>query len=283
MNIQQFLKPLSVKRALLGFSGWPDAGYMTQNLLGRMKEELPSKLVATCDLDGFWHTDIHRPHIVIRYGQIQKMDWPGYHFHLCSPAGTDPILLGTGPEPQCSWHRFVEDLLDFLIQCECKELFLLGSLRDQIFHDEIVITGMAQDPESINKMLAANCSPVEYEGPCAIHSIIIEAAQRRHIQAIGIWAHVPFYLESPHELVMVHLCQLFEYWFGFSLQTQPLMEAWRQRQHEIRELIEQSSELRKILSSMKKGTSRRKSLGLSSKVVSFEEFLKKKQEQEPEA
>jgi hypothetical protein len=280
MSIHALLPVTPARKALLSFSGWCDAGYMTQHLMGEITRGCPCEPLASWDLDGFWKTDSQRPQVDIRHGRIQSMQWPSMDFVLGKTCLQEPVILGFGPEPSSSWRRFADELLRFLQEWGCQELYLLGSIRDQIFHDEIVISAVGEDSEGLNRIVEAGCLQIDYQGPAAVHSAIIAAARPLEIRTLSIWAHVPFYLQSPHELVMVHLCRLFDRWLNIKLETRHLMDRWRKRQREIEELIDQSAELRKILDSMARGAHLRTDSALSSKVVRLEEFLKKRQGQQ---
>jgi len=104
------------------------------------------------------------------------MEWPAYQFFLSTSPQASPILLGSGPEPTCNWRRFAEDLLQQLSKWGCKEIILLGSLYDQVFHDESIISVVVQDTKSFNRVRELGCQRIQYQGPGAIHSAIMQNA-----------------------------------------------------------------------------------------------------------
>jgi proteasome assembly chaperone (PAC2) family protein len=277
MNIQIFYDSITIQRAILGFSGWSDAGNMVQQILAALRRTFPSELVASWDLEGFWHTDSTRPQILIQHGQIQRLDWPGYDFFVITLPSGQLALLGTGMEPSFHWKVFTHELLQQLKQWGCEEILLLGSLYDQVYYDEVVISGVVQDSRGLNQILDLGLRQIEYEGPCAIHSSIMESAPLMNIRCLCLWSHLPFYLKCPHELIMAHYLRVVGALLGVQMDVSHLMERWEQRLKEIEELINENQELVQLIQSIKNKDRKPKTASDPfSKVVSLDEFLKKR-------
>lgn len=277
MSFQNFFESLSVRQAVLGFTGWSDAGNVVRQILGILRKTFTSELVGSWDLDGFWHTESARPRVSIRHGHIQQLDWPSYHFHTVMPLGGEPVLLGIGVEPSLRWRTFAHELLEQLRRWQCEEVILLGSLYDQIFYDEVVISGVAQDTHGFNLLRELGCQRVEYEGPSAIHSAIIEAAPLLGIRPLSLWAHVPFYLKTPHELVMAHYLRMVGQLLGMELSIHHLMKKWQERLEEIENLIREDAELQQLIRDLEgKEPSRTYRPDPSSKVIQMDEFLRRR-------
>jgi hypothetical protein len=284
MKMQTLLAPIESQRAVLTFSGWPDAGEMIRHSLRELKTILSWERAATWDLDGFWHIHAVRPQIHIHHGQIQKMEWPAYHFFLSASPQAGPILLGTGPEPTCNWRLFSADLLQQLSQWGCKEIILLGSLYDQVFHDESIISVVVQDTKSFNRVRELGCQRIQYQGPGAIHSAIMQHAPALGIHCISLWAHLPFYLKGPSELLMTHYLQVLGSLLETELNTDHLMVLWEERLEQIEQLIHQDRELRQILEQLKSHKDDDKLLpGVPAKVVRLDEFLRKRNDAGPDS
>lgn len=278
MRITTFLeKPASPLRAVLGFSGWPDAGRIVEHTLSELKNAFSHEPFADCDLDGFWHAESTRPRITVEHGQMQDMKWPVYHFWLLHPPSSPPFLIGGGPEPTIQWRRFVEGLMQVLGEWGCREIFLLGGLHDQILHDDIVVSGVGQGTRAYNQLHDLKCQQTQYRGPAAIHSAIMAAAHESGVHCLAFWAHYPFYLSGRHEALMARVLEILANVTGVSIDTEHLWLRWEKRLKEIEELIQQSDELAKVLDSLKKGQPRKPFFGDSAKVVRLDEFLKKRE------
>lgn len=279
MNVKHFnTRSISVKRAVLGFSGWPDAGRIVEHTLGEFKRGIPHEPLADWDMDGFWHAESTRPRITVHHGRIRDLKWPVYHFWIMNPESSPPILLGAGPEPTIFWRPFVDQLVELLRGWECEELYLLGGLYDHITHEETVVSGVGQDIKAYNQLHALQCHRTEYQGPGAIHSSIMTAAHESGIHCLAFWAHYPFYLSGRHESLMARLLGILGQLLNLTIETRHLTARWERRTKDIEETIQKNDDLMEMLESIKKGQVRRPFFGESSKVVRLDEFVKRREE-----
>lgn len=249
-RIEVFVPTVRTRRAVLGFTGWPDAGRVVEQTFAEIKRLLPTERIAAWNLDGFWHTDSLRPLVSLDHGQIQRLEWPEYDFFLARLPSSENILLGLGPEPTTNWTVFSQELLNLLKIWKCKEVYILGSLYDQVFHDEVFISGLALNSRGINEMKDLGLEQVKYSGPAAVHSTIMEEARNSPLHCVGMWAHYPSYLNGPHELLVASLLQKLASLFAFEGDTETLMENWKQREMQIQNQIEHNPQLREDLHSM---------------------------------
>lgn len=284
MNIQLFSKTIRARHAVLAFSGWSDAGRMAHLAISELRKAYSSKSAAAWDLDGYWHTEQGRPRLHLQHAHVQRLDWPTFEFSLCQPPEVEPILLGTGPEPTLRWRDFSRELLGFLEGCGCERLILVGSLTDQIYHDEIVVSAVVQDAAAHNLARELGCQEFEYSGPASIHPAILQESERHGIQCMSLWAHYPFYLGSPHELLLAHLLRIIARILDFDFPGKRLVELWKKREKEIEELIRGDHDLSEIIQAMKRGERpNRKAPPLAtSKVVRLDEFIRRRLETDPE-
>lgn len=276
MNIRVFIDSVLVRKAVLGFSGWSDAGMLVRFTLARLQELTAHQPAALWDLDGFWHTAAVRPQISVQHGQIRRIDWPAYRFLLVNEDFSHgPVLYGEGPEPSLNWRGFARQLVELLKGWGCEQIILLGSMSDQVFHDEIVISSVVQDSSSYNLALAEGCRLLAYEGPSAVHAAVMAEAEQARMSCISFWAHQPFYLNGPHELIAARLLEILGRILGMKVPTAELVDAWRERVLQIEQGIDQDQDLRQTLASLKqqKISNKTESPG---KVVCFEDFLKKR-------
>lgn len=280
MDLEIFQGPIRIRRAVLSFTGWPDAGETIQQTFKELERLFPCELVARLDMDGFWHTESSRPQVSIQHGRMQSIEWPSYYFFLSHFSSCEPILLGTGPEPGFRWRAFAHEFLQILTEWGCQQIFLLGSLYDQIFHDEVLFSSVVQDPTSFNLVRELGCQRIEYTGPGAIQSSIMEVAHRVNLQCTSIWAHIPFYLSGPHQLVMAHCLQILGMLLGLEVDTRHLLQRWQERVQEIENLIQEDPDLRRLLENIRGNHSpgKPRSVFVASKVIQLDEFLKRRQQ-----
>jgi hypothetical protein len=284
MNLQHYSKNIEARHAVLAFSGWADAGRMAQLSVAELRRSYPSKTAAAWDLDGYWHTEQGRPRVHLQHGRIQRLDWPTIEFTTCRPPEAEPILLGVGPEPTMRWRDFSRELHTFLEQCGCERLILIGSITDQIFHDEVIISAVVQDAASYNLVRELGCEEVEYTGPAAVHSAILTEAERYGIQCVSLWTHFPFYLGSPHELLLARLLRMVCRILDFDFREKRLLDLWKKREREIEDNLRNDNDLSEIVQAMKRGErpNRKVPPAAAPKVVRLDDFLKKRQETDPD-
>lgn len=282
MNIETFIEPIQARHAVLTFTGWPDAGRITELALAELKQRLPHTPAAKWDLDGFWHIETMRPQVLVQHGQIQQLAWPAYEMTAVSPPDAAPILLGTGPEPGCRWQTFSRELVTLLKGWGCESLYLLGSLNDQVFHDEVVISSVVQDSHGFNQARELECQRIEYQGPAAVQAAVMAAAREADLHCLGFWAHLSFYLQGPHELIMARLLQILARLLALELDVSDLVARWQQHLLQIEEFVAQNEDLQRILESAKGDRQARQPQSLPAKVINLDDFLKKKHEPAPE-
>lgn len=278
MSIHTLLDSVRAHRAILGFLGKPDAGETISRVFSELESALPSELAAVWDLDAYWCTDATRPEVFAQHGQIRHIEWPEFRFSLCSPPSSQPFLLGIGPEPSMHWRSFIRKLLARLDQWGCREILLLGSFRDQIFHDETIFSAVVHDPAGFNRMRELGCEELHYEGPAAVHSVIMEAATNEGFRCAAIWSHYPFYLNSQHELLAARLLDIVGALFGIQFDTTRLLVSWHKKEREIEDLIHSDQELRRLLDGMKREEPLTTTDPAPHNVLRLDEFLKKRKE-----
>lgn len=262
-------------RAVLSFMGWPDAGNLIESTLKEVRKNLVCELVERMDMEGFWHAEALRPRVIIRHSQMQRLEWPQYELSVCTRPPARPLLVGSGPEPSLNWRAFGSELMRRLTGLGIREIVLLGSLYDEVFHDEVVISGVVQDHLGYNKARELGCQQIDYAGPSAVHSVIMDEALNQDIHCLTIWAHFPFYLKSESELLTAHLTSTIGKLFEMEFPVDHLLNAWQTRREEIESTIQQDPQLLQALDGMKEelmaGRKRQ-----SAKVLRFDEFRRKR-------
>jgi predicted ATP-grasp superfamily ATP-dependent carboligase len=254
---------------------------MIEFSLAELKSMAPFQLVAEWDLEDHWQIESLRPVAHVRHGQIKQLEWPVYRFFSVRHGSHEPFLVGTGAEPSRDWRQFTRDLLDILRRWGCREVILLGSLYDQIFHDEVLISAVVQDTRGYNELRQLGCRPAEYVGPSSIHSAILEATQGTEPRCISLWTHLPFYLQGPHELTSARCLEIIGTLLGFTLDPVHLRQRWAEREGEIDDLIHGNQELRQAIEALKTDRQRRQP-GSHGKIVRMDDFARKRQEPRPE-
>ncbi len=282
MNIEVFSDSIRARSAILHFSGWPDAGGLVERTINELKTALSCKKAAVWGLDHYWRIDAYRPHVQVRNGQIKSLEWPEFAFFECSRPSGEPFLIGSGPEPASFWGAFSVELLRQLKAWGCHEVFLLGSMLDEVLHDETIVSCIVQDERGWNMAVEAGCELTDYEGPAAIHSAVMQAAESEGVRCLSLWAHLPFYLNEPSELVAAHFLRTVGRMLGFKPNVSHLVAAWKERRARIESSIEENGELSQTLEAMKQ---RKREPWPehrpAAKIVRMEEYLRRRHDHAP--
>jgi len=275
MEIRILQEGIVAPKALLSFSGWPDAGKTVELAFVELRRTLAHEPAAVCDMDGCWSTQTMRPQVSIRHGQIKQLDWPSYTLSVCSVPSAPSLVLGFGPEPSGNWRKFSSEILQLLKKWGCVEVTLLGCVYDHVSHEEIMISSVVQDTTAFNRLRALGCRRIEYDGPAAVHSAFMETARTLDVSCSCVWAHFPFYLRGPHEMIVANLLSVLGGLIGVGFDTSALAEGWAKREQEIEALITEDQEFKKLFEAVKRERTD-EDQPRSSKVVRLAEFLRKR-------
>lgn len=243
---------LYIPKMFVVLKGWADAGGMAQAVFARIRERLPCRRIARMDMDVSVHGAEHRPQVVVHHGVLKDFRWPALEFYLPEDPAHQDVVFAVGWEPASHWRSFLSDFVSFLESWRCRHLLLLGSLYDQIFYDEIRISGVAVDAAGYNLLRRWGCQFAEYAGPGAIHSAILNEVRGKPLTAVNLWAHVPFYLKDAHELLVHRVMEIVGDFAGLSWNLDDLLAEWKEREREIEQILSQDPSLREQIRALKK-------------------------------
>jgi len=265
---------------IAGFEGWGNALDLSKGMVDYLIEKLDAKVFGRIVPDPFYRFDENRPFVEIEEGLLKKITLPGGSLHVVQKqtAGRDMILL-KAPEPSMRWLYFAEAVVGLCEKAKVKTVIGLGSMYDNVLHTDTIISAVASSEELLGRLKEKGLSTVNYKGPSAIHSAILNEARKRGIECFTLWCHCPFYLQgTTHYGLLSHLGSLLSSWAGFRLETQELDRTWKDLSKQIQGIIEKNPELQAMISDLRKSkvkvswdTARKQD-----KVIHLEDFLKPK-------
>ncbi len=274
---------------LLGFFGWCDAGNNVKFLMEHIISKYSVRESCEWNIEKYWHSGIERPKITVKYGIIRKISWPSIRFFYLDSGGN---LQGIafGPEPTHNWKNFSLELVEKIQSLDFERIILLGSLYDQILHDEAIVSGVVTHPRELNIIRSLGCQLIEYEGPSAIHSQIMLETASHNLETLSLWMHIPFYLKGPHEKVIAKLFDVINILTDANFSTEELLDKWEIKRRELEKLLSNDEELKGVLNSIKQKEQKPfKALPSASsmapdhattKIINIEEFIKRKKNDE---
>jgi hypothetical protein len=155
----------------------------------------------------------------------------------------------------------------------------LGSLYDNVLHSDRVVSGVASHAALREKFTGWGILPISYQGPSAIHSLLLAEGPHYDIANISLWCHCPYYLQgATHYGLLAYLVKLLGKICGFEADTGPLDENWNQLSRQVQASIDQNEELQKLVDGIRKeqvkGTRQRDAKPPSDhKVIHITDFL----------
>lgn len=241
-----------VRWMVVALRGWPDAGGMADSVFSLIQKKLPCRRIARMMMDDFLDTAEHRPVVEIRHGILKDLRSHAIDFYQPEDPAHRHVAFAVGPEPTVRWEGFLFQFFAVVKNWECEKLLLLGSLYDQIFYDEVRISGVATNSEGYNLLRRWKCQPADYEGPASVHSAILKASVDESITAVNLWAHVPFYLKSPQELLIHRIMEIVGDFAEIPWDLGDILEQWKNREWEIEQILSQDPSLAEQLRELRK-------------------------------
>jgi len=242
MEILQ-IPPLRSPVMIFAFGGWNDAGEAATGAVSHLLSIWDHSLIGRFDPEDFYDFQVNRPMVFVDDSKVRKITWPTTEvFGILTPQFEFDLVVVKGLEPSMRWKKFTNDLLDLADDLEVSMILTTGSLLADTPHSRpISVSGSGSHPE-IAKRLGVEVS--RYEGPTGILGILQEAAQRRGIDAISLWAAIPHYASSPPSpKATLALINALEDFLNISIPLGELAEQSKMWESGIDEMAQEDTEL----------------------------------------
>ncbi|HUW87808.1 MAG TPA: PAC2 family protein [Candidatus Paceibacterota bacterium] len=181
---------------ILAFGGWNDAGEAATGAASHLLNTWTASLIAQVDPEDFYDFQVNRPMVSVDDSKFRTLTWPTTEvFGIATPQYDFDLVVVKGIEPSMKWKTFAANILDLADDLDVTMILTLGSLLADTPHSRpISVSGSGTHPD-IAERLGVEVS--RYEGPTGILGVIQEAAQRRGIDAVSLWAAIPHYAAAP--------------------------------------------------------------------------------------
>ncbi len=181
---------------LAAFEGWNDAGESASAAITHLLANWSHQELARFNPENFYDFQVNRPQIKIDEHVVREIVWPNTLIYAVSaPNLANDFLIVKGIEPSMRWMSFADQILDLADDYEATMLITMGALLADTPHSRpITVTGSGAHPE-VAKKLGVEVS--RYEGPTGIIGVLQDAAYRRGLDAVSLWAAVPHYVSAP--------------------------------------------------------------------------------------
>lgn len=181
---------------IAAFEGWNDAGESASGALSHLLTIWTHQQIAHLDPEEYYDFQVNRPNIKVDEKIVREIIWPNTRvFAVSTPDLENDFLIVKGIEPSMRWQSFVAEILDLADDYEVSLLITMGALLADTPHSRpISVTGSGSHPD-VAERLGVEIS--RYEGPTGILGVLQDAANRRGLDAVSLWAAVPHYVSTP--------------------------------------------------------------------------------------
>lgn len=181
---------------IAAFEGWNDAGESATGAITHLLTVWSHQQLASLDSEEYYDFQVNRPTIKVDEKVVREIIWPNTIVYAVStPHLSHDFLIVKGIEPSMRWRRFADEVLDLADDYEVSLLITMGALLADTPHSRpISVTGSGSHPD-VAERLGVEIS--RYEGPTGIIGVLQDAAIRRELDAVSLWAAVPHYVSTP--------------------------------------------------------------------------------------
>jgi proteasome assembly chaperone (PAC2) family protein len=188
---------------LIGLNGWLNAGEIATGCIDFLRRKLNARKFAHIDsrrfhiwqVPGFDTAQIMRPHAVIEEGLVKSLAEPADEFFFWQSGTGHDLILFTGSEPNLNWPEYAAAILSIAKRYRACRIYSLGGVFDQVPHTrETRIFAVLSRPELKSEFKSFPL--LNYAGPCSFSTMLLNQAGREDIEAAGITARVPPYIQN---------------------------------------------------------------------------------------
>jgi len=188
---------------LIGLSGWLNAGEISTGCIDFLRRKLNARKFARIDtrpfhiwqVQGFDPAQITRPHAVIEEGVVKTLAEPANDFFYWKSGTGHDLILFTGFEPNLGWPEYAAAILDVAKRYRVPRIYSLGGVFDQVPHTRETRT-FAVLGDAALKNEFRSFPMLNYAGPCSFSALLLHLAGREGIEAAGITARIPPYIQN---------------------------------------------------------------------------------------
>jgi proteasome assembly chaperone (PAC2) family protein len=188
---------------LIGLGGWLNGGEIATGCIDFLRRKLNARKFAYIEprqfhiwqVPGFDPSQIMRPHAVIEEGVVKSLAEPANEFFFWQSGTGHDLILFTGFEPNLEWPQYASAILSIAKHYRACRIYSLGGVFDQVPHTrETRVFTVLSRPEM--KREFKSFPFLNYAGPCSFSTMLLNQAGKEGIEAAGITARVPPYIQN---------------------------------------------------------------------------------------
>jgi proteasome assembly chaperone (PAC2) family protein len=239
---------------IIGLRGWGNALEVSAGMAAYVLDQNQNRLVGRIHSDACYRYDENRPVAKLEIGKLKSIHVPGGSlFAVQGTIGNKDLLILIADEPSLNWHRFSSELVDLAVNLGVTAVFTLGSMFDHVLHTDSIISAATTGIDLSGIFKANGVTPINYHGPSAIHSLILDTCRKRGMPGASLWCHCPAYLQGiTHYGLMIQLAQLLSDMIPLPIHTEELQTRWEDLGVQIQQLIDENPKIEAIMEEIRK-------------------------------
>ena len=199
-NQPELLSPYVV----VGFRGWLNAGEVSTGSIDYLCRKLHARKFAHIESRDFRIYQIPssspeqslRPHARIEEGVIKRIDVAQNEFFFWKSGAGHDLILFSGVEPNLQWPEYAQTILDVARRFQASRIYVLGGVFDQVPHTRETRFFAVVSHARLKDEIKTFAPFLNYEGPCSFTTMLLSLAGEQGIEAAGITARVPLYIQD---------------------------------------------------------------------------------------
>ena len=245
---------LSSPTMIIGLRGWGNALDVSADMAAYLVDQNNGQSIGRIHSDACYRYDENRPLTKIETGEIKAIHGPGGHLYAVhSNRDDEDLLILVADEPSLNWHRFSNELVDLALNLGARAVFTLGSMFDHVLHTDRIISAATTGIDFSRVFKRYGVVSINYHGPTAIHTLILDGCRKRGIAGASLWCHCPAYLQGiTHHGLMIQLGRILGEMIPFSIRTDELQTRWEALEIQIQQLISENPKLEGIIEEIRK-------------------------------
>ena len=262
---------------ITAFEGWNDAGDAATAALDHLATVLGATPLVALDPEDYYDYQVNRPTVAVAEDGARHLSWPTTQVSVVRGIGeglaggvldgeattpvdraadgaraiveTRDLILVRGIEPSMRWRQFSTELLELFDDLGARLVVHLGALLADVPHTRPVpVTGTAS-AGSVADDFGLETS--RYEGPTGILGVLQDAADRRDLPSVSLWAAVPHYVaQTPCPKATLALLRRVEDLLDVSVPLGDLPEESRAWERGVDELARDDSKVAEYVRSL---------------------------------
>ena len=279
---------------LVSFEGWNDASEVATWTARFLVRQWAAPKLAEMDPEDFYVFTETRPQVRISGENQRVIDWPSnaFYYHQ-DPQGDRDYVVLVGIEPNLKWNTFVDSMMEVIQKAGVSVVLTLGGLLAPVAHTQPPrLTGTATDPDLLDHLQETGVTTSRYEGPTGIVGVLNSALHKAGIPTASLWGNVPHYLSArPNIKVSLSMLRQLNRVFHLDMDLRRVERQASRFEAQVNEAVAGNSEITAYVQKLEAaiGRSGEEDITPPSELPSgetvvreLEEYLRRKQEEEPE-